>query len=211
MIIESLEVGLFAENCYIVGCSETHEGVVIDPGDEIPRVLQRIEALRLNIRMILLTHGHLDHVKEVAALKKEIDVPVLMHKDDQFLLDNLPAQAAAFGLTTSGIPQIDRYIEGGERVEFGNVKLDVLYTPGHSPGSVTFAGENLAFSGDVLFSGSIGRTDLPGGDFATLIGSIRDKLFSLADDSTIYPGHGPATTIGHERLHNPFLVQDNRQ
>jgi glyoxylase-like metal-dependent hydrolase (beta-lactamase superfamily II) len=190
----------------VVGCSETREGVVIDPGDEIERVTAKVEAHGLIIKYILLTHGHIDHVKEVVPLKKKIDVPVLMHRDDLFLLEALPQQAAAFGLTFSGIPSIDRHLEEGDKVAFGTHEFSVLCTPGHSPGSVSFVERAVVFSGDVLFAGSIGRADLPGADHATLIDSIKVKLLPLDDDLIVYPGHGPATTIGRERRSNPFLV-----
>lgn len=206
MLIETLEVGAFAENCYLVGCEQTLEGVVIDPGDEISRVLRRIQEMRLIIKYILLTHAHLDHVKELNAFKKEIAVPVLMHASDQFLLDSLPAQAAAFGLTTSGIPEVNRNVNEGEVIKFGQLEFEVLHTPGHSPGSVSYVSNGAAFVGDVLFAGSIGRTDLPGGDFNVLINSIKAKLFPLKDDTIVYPGHGPPTTIGQEKQSNPFLV-----
>jgi glyoxylase-like metal-dependent hydrolase (beta-lactamase superfamily II) len=206
MIIERLEVGVFAENCYVVGCEITSEGVVIDPGDEVARILKSIAELKLKIKYILLTHAHLDHVKEVTATQKALAVPVMMHRADQFLLDNLPAQAAAFGLTTSGIPRVDKYIEEGEQIEFGRHRFEVLHTPGHSPGSVTFAEKGVAFVGDLLFAGSIGRTDLPGGDYETLIRSVKSKLFPLGDDTRVYSGHGPQTTIGQEKQTNPFLI-----
>lgn len=197
---------MFAENCYVVGCEITSEGVVIDPGDEVARILKSIAELKLKIKYILLTHAHLDHVKEVTATQKALAVPVMMHRADQFLLDNLPAQAAAFGLTTSGIPRVDKYIEEGEQIEFGRHRFEVLHTPGHSPGSVTFAEKGVAFVGDLLFAGSIGRTDLPGGDYETLIRSVKSKLFPLGDDTRVYSGHGPQTTIGQEKQTNPFLI-----
>ncbi|MFQ5648332.1 MAG: MBL fold metallo-hydrolase [bacterium] len=206
MIIDCMQVGAFAENCYVVACEETRQGVVLDPGDEIAKIVRKIEEHKLTIKLILLTHGHLDHVKEVVAFQKEIDVPVLMHADDQFLLDNLPAQAAAFGMTTSGIPSVDKYIHEGEKIEFGHSVFEVVHTPGHSPGSVTFLAQGVAFVGDVLFAESIGRTDLPGGDYDTLIRTIKTRLLLLGDETQVFPGHGPTTTIGHERQFNPFLV-----
>jgi glyoxylase-like metal-dependent hydrolase (beta-lactamase superfamily II) len=206
MIIARLEVGVFAENCYVVGCEETREGVVIDPGDEAGRILTAIEKHKLHIKYILITHAHLDHVKEAGAVKRQLNVPLFMHRSDQFLLDNLSAQAAAFGLSTSGVPQVDTYVDESENIEFGKQRFEVLHTPGHSPGSISFVTKGLAFVGDVLFAGSIGRTDLPGGDFDVLIGSIKSKLFPLGDDTLVYPGHGPATAIGIERRTNPFLI-----
>ena len=135
MFIETLEVGPFAENCYVVGCEATKEGVIIDPGDEIDRILEKVAALKLEIKYILITHAHLDHVKELGTLKNEIDVPVLMHRDDQFLLDGLPMQASAFGMSVSDIPKIDKYISEGDNIQFGNKSFGVLHTPGHSPGN----------------------------------------------------------------------------
>ncbi len=207
LLVDSLEVGAFAENCYVLACAATRKGVLVDPGDEAARIAGKVGELGLDIERVLLTHGHLDHVMGVATLQAEWGIPVLMNPGDAFLLENLPAQAAAFGLPLSGIPRVDTDIKEGDKVEFGEVTLDVLLTPGHSPGSVTFAGAGAVFSGDVLFAGSIGRTDLPGGDFDTLIQSIREKLLSLDDSVIVYPGHGPATTVGHERLHNPFLQE----
>jgi len=206
MIVEQLEVGVFAENCYIVGCRKTYQGVVIDPGDEIERILGVVDSKKFDIKYILLTHAHLDHVKELKHIKKELNVPVYMHKADQFLIDNLPAQAAAFGLTTSGIPGIDAYIDEKDTINFGGIHFDILHTPGHSPGSVSFVTDGVVFVGDVLFSGSIGRTDLPGGDYNTLITSIKEKLIPLGDEMMVYSGHGPPTTIGQERETNPFLI-----
>jgi glyoxylase-like metal-dependent hydrolase (beta-lactamase superfamily II) len=206
MIIEKLEVGAFAENCYIVGCEKTLEGVVIDPGDEIPRILSKINEIALEVKYIFLTHAHLDHVKELNALKEEITVPVFMHAADDFLLENLPAQAATFGLSISGIPKVDKYVKEGDSIDFGQQSFKVLHTPGHSPGSVSYVSPGAAFVGDVLFAGSIGRTDLPGGDYDTLINSIKTKLYSLGDETIIYPGHGPHTTLSREKQSNPFLI-----
>jgi len=210
MIVESLEVGAFAENCYLVACDETRESVVIDPGDEVDRIADMVRKLQLKVRLILLTHAHLDHVKEVNAFNKELAVPVWMHKEDRFLLDNLPVQAASFGMTTSGVPAIERYLVEGDTIDVGNLVLRVLHTPVHSPGSISFVTENCAFVGDVLFSGSIGRTDLPGGDMDTLLASIESKLLPLGDATRVYPGHGPMTTIGQERQFNPFLGNHHR-
>jgi glyoxylase-like metal-dependent hydrolase (beta-lactamase superfamily II) len=206
MIIEMLEVGPFAENCYVLGCEETMAGAVIDPGDEFDRIWQKVEERKLDIRLILLTHGHIDHVMQVHAMHEKTGAPVYMHQMDQFLLENLPSQAAAFGLTISGVPKVDSYWTDGDTVEFGQVQLEVVHTPGHSPGSVSLLTKGIALVGDALFSGSIGRTDLPGGDYETLISSIKTKLLTLSEETYIYPGHGPTTTIGRERAMNPFLT-----
>ncbi len=210
MIIDKLEVGVFAENCYIVWCKTSLDGVVIDPGDDVLKIVKKVQDNMINIKSILVTHAHLDHVKELKALKEEIKAPIFMHREDQILLENLPAQAAAFGLTNSGIPEIDKYIDEGDSIEFGNHRFEVLHTPGHSPGSVSYSTKGAAFVGDVLFSGSIGRTDLHGGDFDILINSIKSKLLTLGDDTIIYSGHGPSTTIGQEKKTNPFLIENRR-
>lgn len=207
MIVEKLEVGVFAENCYIVGCEQTGEGVVLDPGDEIDRILARVESLSLQIQEVWLTHAHLDHVKELKALQARLPVPVRMHREDEFLLQAMPAQAAAFGLATSGVPRVDAYVEEGDVLHVGKLRFEVLHTPGHSPGSVTYVTSGAAFVGDVLFAGSIGRTDLPGGDYQVLMRSITEKLLPLGDATEVFPGHGPTTTIGQERTTNPFLIQ----
>ena len=206
MIIERLEVGVFAENCYIVGCEQTKAGFVIDPGDEVPEILKKIDALGLDIKSVLITHAHIDHVKELYRFKQIINVPILMHKDDQFLLDSLKMQAAAFGLSVSGVPQVNQYVTDGQLIELGKYKFEILHTPGHSPGSVSFKSDEVVFVGDVLFSGSIGRTDLPGGNFEILINSIKSKLLPLGNEMIVYPGHGPSTTIGQEKNFNPFLT-----
>ncbi|RMD91822.1 MAG: MBL fold metallo-hydrolase [Calditrichaeota bacterium] len=206
MIIERLEVGLFAENCYIVACEKSLEGVIIDPGDESDRILFKVNELKIDVKYILITHAHLDHVKELPSIKAKIDVPVMMHPQDFFLLQNLPAQAAAFGLSVSQIPTIDRELNEGDEISFGEETFNVLHTPGQSPGSVSFVGNGVAFVGDVLFMGSIGRTDLPGGNYDTLIQSIKSRLFPLGDETIIYPGHGPPTTLGQEKRTNPFLI-----
>jgi len=206
MIVERIEVGAFAENCYVVGCEASGRGVIIDPGDEIDRILQHVQRLSLQIQYILVTHAHIDHVKELSAMQEKLDVPTLMHQEDEFLLNNLLNQAAAFGLSCSGIPRIDRYIQQGDTVAFGEIMFQIKETPGHSPGSVTFHTDESAFVGDVLFAGSIGRTDLPGGNMDILMQSIKDTLIPLGDHMVIYPGHGPETTIAQEREVNPFLL-----
>ncbi len=205
MQIERLEVGVFAENCYVVGCERTRAGVVIDPGDEAPRILRKVRELELEIKAVLLTHAHLDHVQAASEVKQALGAPLAMHREDRFLLDNVAAQAGAFGLPAPPVPSVDRFLDEGDEVAFGAVTLKVLCTPGHSPGSLTFYGDGVAFVGDVLFAGSIGRTDLPGGDLHTLIRSIREKLFPLGDETVVLSGHGPETTIGREKASNPFL------
>ena len=205
MILKGLVVGALQVNCYILGTGRGGECLVIDPGgdvEDIERVL-REEALRL--KYILLTHGHVDHVGGVWDLVRRTGGQVLMHRGDLPLLEGVEMQALAFGLPPTGKPRVDRTIEDGERIEAGEIGVDVLHTPGHSPGGVSYRYDNLLFVGDTLFAGSVGRTDLPGGSFEELVKSVREKLFPIGDEARVFPGHGPQTTIGTERLYNPFL------
>ena len=212
MIIESRAVGPFMKNGFVVGCEETREAVIIDPGDEVQSLLSFVERSGLAVRHILLTHAHVDHVTGVAAAKKALGVPVYLHRDDLFLYDHVVESGAIFGLHVEPQPPIDIYYRPGQVIPFGKLEARPHHTPGHCPGGVCLElgksgemGKDL-FVGDTLFAGSIGRTDLPGGDYATLIASIRSVLFAFGDDAIVHPGHGPDTTIGHERLTNPFLV-----
>jgi glyoxylase-like metal-dependent hydrolase (beta-lactamase superfamily II) len=198
-------MGFFQVNSYILRCEESGEAVVVDPGDEPERLIARLEELGVEPVLVLNTHGHLDHVAGNAALKARYAAPILMHPGDAFLLDQFEAQARFFGLRLTPPPPPDGELVPGRRVKFGRCALDVLFAPGHSPGHVVFVQDREAVSGDVLFAGSIGRTDLPGGDLATLLASIDDVLLPLGDDVGIHPGHGPRTSVGEERRTNPFL------
>ena len=212
MIVESRAVGPFMKNGFVVGCEETREAVLIDPGDEVQSLLSFIERNRLTVRHILLTHAHVDHVTGVAAAKNALGVPVYLHRDDLFLYDHAVESGAIFGLHVEPQPPIDIYYTPGQVIAFGRLQARPHHTPGHCPGGVCLQigrsgeeGKDL-FVGDTLFAGSIGRTDLPGGDYGTLMASIRTVLFAFGDDGVVHPGHGPDTTIGHERRTNPFLV-----
>ena len=212
MIVESRAVGPFMKNGFVVGCEETREAVIIDPGDEVQSLLSFIERNALTVRHILLTHAHVDHVTGVSAAKNALGVPVYLHRDDLFLYDHAVESGAIFGLHVEPQPPIDIYYEPDQVIPFGRLEARPHRTPGHCPGGVCLqigrsggTGKDL-FVGDTLFAGSIGRTDLPGGDYATLIASIRTVLFAFGDDAIVHPGHGPDTTIGHERRTNPFLV-----
>jgi glyoxylase-like metal-dependent hydrolase (beta-lactamase superfamily II) len=197
--------GVFAENTYLLADPDTREAVVIDPGDEADLFLARLGHERWTPTAIWLTHAHVDHVSGVARVKAATGVPVLLHPLDRRLYDAAPKQAAMFGLACDPPPPPDAELADGQRVTVGNLAFDVLHTPGHSPGGVTFAGHGLAFTGDALFAGSIGRTDLPGGDLETLARSIRQRLYTLPDATVVWSGHGPETTIGHEKRTNPFV------
>ncbi len=201
-------VGPFAENAYVIWDRTTGEAVVIDPGDEAPRLLDGIRRRGLRVRLILATHGHLDHVGAVAELRAATGAPFHIHERELRLLAGLEDQAALFGLPAPAVPEVDGHIVEGQTFQVGSGELAIraLETPGHSPGGVTFAAGEALFVGDAVFAGSIGRTDLPGGDHPTLIRSIRERILSWPDRTILYPGHGPSTTVGEERRENPFLV-----
>ena len=211
MIIETRAVPPFQKNGYVVGCETTREAVVVDPGDEIDALLEVIRLQSLQVRSILLTHAHVDHVTGVPRAKQALQVPVYLHRDDQFLYDAAPQQALFFGVPCGELPAIDHYYEPDTRLSFGEYEVSVHHTPGHCPGGVCLAvgrpgmTKQDLFVGDTLFAGSIGRTDLPGGDHATLLRSITQVLFPFGDEARVYSGHGPETTIGAERRTNPFL------
>jgi glyoxylase-like metal-dependent hydrolase (beta-lactamase superfamily II) len=208
--IQVVPVTPFEQNCSIAFSQTTKRGVVVDPGGDLARIRQAIAAAGVTIDRILLTHGHIDHAGGAAALARELRVPIEgPHAADKPLLDRLDVQGRQYGLTGAEAVTPDRWLSEGDTVEIGGITFDVLHCPGHSPGSVVFVSKALrfVFMGDVLFNGSVGRTDLPGGDHATLISSIQDKLLPLGDDVSFLPGHGPGSTIGHERQTNPFLQQ----
>jgi len=212
MILEVRAEPPFYKNGYVVGCERTHEGVIIDPGDEVDGLLDFVTREDIRIQHILLTHAHVDHVTGVGLAKRALGVPVHLHRDDLFLYDRALDQARMFGLDVpEAPPAIDRFYVAGESIPFGDLEARPHHTPGHCPGGVCLEigaagqrGQDL-FVGDTLFAGSIGRTDLPGGDYQTLMGSIRTVLFAFGDDARVYPGHGVPTTIGRERRTNPFL------
>jgi hydroxyacylglutathione hydrolase len=195
----------------VIGCEETREGIVIDPGDEVGDLLEAVERQQLTIRYILLTHAHLDHVTGVAAAKQALGVPVGLHRDDEFLYNAVVQQGQMFGLRVEPQPKVDFFYDGPGPWRFGAYGAWVHHTPGHCPGGVCLAigrdtgPERTLIVGDTLFAGSIGRTDLPGGDHQMLLRSIREVLFTFPDDTVVFPGHGESTTIGTERRTNPFL------
>lgn len=212
MLIETRAVSPFFKNGYVVGCEETLEGVLIDPGDEVDELLEAVDAHRLSIRYILLTHAHLDHITGVGRARRVLGVPVGLHKDDEFLYRGVVQQGMAFGIRVEPQPAVDFFYDDSGPWRFGKYGVWVFHTPGHCPGGVCLAvgkegdSARVLFVGDTLFAGSIGRTDLPGGDAATLLRSIRQVLFSFPDETPVYSGHGEPTTIGRERKTNPFLT-----
>ena len=198
----------FQQNCTLLWCEVTKRAVVIDPGGDLPEVERAITRAGVSVDKIWLTHGHVDHVAGATDLKKNIKVSIEgPHKDDLFLLQHVAETGRSYGMWNASNVTPDRWLEEGDQVRIGELTFDVLHCPGHSPGSIVYFNpvQRLAIVGDVLFAGSIGRTDLPGGDYEQLIESIKDKLLPLGDDVAIISGHGPTSTIGHERATNPFL------
>ena len=207
MIVEMLTVGPFQENCYVVGDEVSGEGALVDPGDEATRIALAVEQTGLEIGQIIITHAHIDHVGAIASLVAEYVCPVLMHEEAEAMLKTVPQQAMMMGLRFGQVPKVDRHVADEEVLEVGSLRLHSLYTPGHAPGHLAFLveGEEVVFSGDALFAGSVGRVDLPGGSMEVLMRSIEDRLMPLPDDTRVLSGHGPETTIGRERMTNPFL------
>jgi glyoxylase-like metal-dependent hydrolase (beta-lactamase superfamily II) len=211
MLIRTAAVPPFFKNGYLAVCETTKSAVLIDPGDEVDALLEAALQMRAEVEAILLTHGHLDHISGVARALSVTNVPVWIHRDDLFLYNEVVEQGRMFGLHVSAQPPIDNFFGEGRCLEFGDNAVDVFHTPGHSPGGVclaigpTIGSERELFVGDTLFAGSIGRTDLPGGDMDTLLNSIRTVLFRFPDDTPVHSGHGPSTTIGEEKRNNPFL------
>lgn len=205
LIIKTLAVGPIQANCHILGCEETLEAAVIDPGDEPDRILTALAESSLTAKLIINTHGHFDHVSANKRLKEVTGAPILIHFLDAPMLDQLSSSAAAWGFTADNSPKPDKELNDGDEVVFGHTTLKVIHTPGHTPGGISLYAPDFVFVGDTLFAGSIGRTDFPGGSFETLKESIRKKLFGLGDHVKVYTGHGPSTTIGEERRANPFV------
>ena len=212
MILEVRAVEPFLKNGFVLGCGDTREGVVIDPGDEVEELLEAVRHHNLLIRYILLTHAHLDHITGVKRAKEVLNVPVGLHEADNFLYRAVVQQGMAFGIPVEPQPPVDFFYDGEGPLAFGRFRVRIRHTPGHCPGGVCLEvgrddGEGrILIVGDTLFAGSIGRTDLPGGDGATLMRSIREVLMAYPDDTPVYSGHGRPTTIGHERRTNPFLT-----
>ncbi|HVL68935.1 MAG TPA: MBL fold metallo-hydrolase [Vicinamibacterales bacterium] len=216
MILETRAVAPFFKNGYLLGCEVTRDAVLIDPGDEVGELLDAVGRHQLKPSAILLTHGHLDHVTGVARAKAALNVPVWLHRDDNFLYEGVVQQGLMFGLRVEPQPTIDHFYADGQKIRFGEYEISVHHTPGHCPGGVALAvngdprtsgptDRRVLIVGDTLFAGSVGRTDLPGGDMETLLRSIRDVLFRFPDGTPVYSGHGPVTTIGEEKRTNPFL------
>ena len=213
MILEAIAVGPLQCNCYILGCEETHQGMVIDPGDDANQILPLIEKHRLKIKYILSTHAHIDHVGDLEPIRAQTGAEAILHERDLPLYKNLSIQAAWLGMATPRMAKIDSMVQDHDVLRFGRHSGEILFTPGHSPGSLCFHLPGIVdqlFAGDTLFQRSIGRTDLWGGSFEEILRSIREKLLVLDDSTVIYPGHGPATSVGEEKKMGNFKKIGNR-
>ena len=205
MILERLVVGPFASNCYIVGSEITSEGMIIDPGDEAGEILNKVKDFQLDIKSIVLTHGHIDHIGAVKEVSEATGAEICVHTDDAQSLKGW-RMGSILGSSYPALPPPDRLLKGGDSIDIGDLHFLAIHTPGHTPGSVSLKLGNWLFSGDTIFSNSIGRADIPLAEEITLLKSIREKILTLAEDTIIYPGHGQSTTVGREKEHNPFLV-----
>jgi len=208
MVVKTLIVGSFAANCYVVGSSSTMKGMIIDPGAEAPTILRTVQQMGLSVSLIVITHAHIDHVGAVRAVTEKTHAQFAIHETEKGLLLTAPMRMlTALGLTpVKSPPQPDRLLKDGDRIDVDDLHFEVLHTPGHSSGGICLLGHGVVFSGDTLFKLGIGRTDFPGCSHERLIKSIHDKLMVLPDETIVYPGHGPPTTIGDERRGNPFLL-----
>lgn len=205
MIIKKLEVGPIMANCFILGCESTKEAVVVDPGDDADRILMELSKSDLKVKYLINTHGHFDHVGANKRMKEVTGGEIAIHPDDEIMLGELSQSASMFGLSAENSPPADILLNDGDEIAFGEISLKVIHTPGHSKGGICLYTKGHLFAGDTLFKNSIGRSDLPGGDYDTLISSIKEKLLGLDDETIVYTGHGPETSIGDEKRLNPFL------
>jgi len=205
LLVHQLSVGPLQVNCFVVACQRTREAMVIDPGEDGPRILQLAESNGYQVKKIVNTHGHFDHIGANQPVKEATGAVLMMHEADLPLLQNARNHAQAYGLTVSPSPDPDKFLNEGDVFSVGEQSFSIFHVPGHSPGSICLLSDGHLFVGDVLFAGSVGRTDLPGGDFDALIEGVREKLFRLPAETIVHPGHGPDTTIGREKQTNPFV------
>ena len=209
LLLETFPVGSFQCNCSVLACADTKEAIVVDPGGEHQRILEIVRHFDLSIKWIIHTHAHLDHIYETRDVKEQAGGTIALQKDDLFLYDGFAMQAAMFGWKVRPVAPVEHWLTDGESLSFGKRAAEVIHTPGHTPGSCCFrvASDDgaLLLAGDTLFQRSIGRTDLPGGDYATIERSIKARIYTLDPDTAVIPGHGPRTTVGDEARHNPFV------
>lgn len=205
MKYERIVVGALETNCYLVSCEETSECAVVDPGADPEKIIHTIERKKVRPSILINTHGHVDHVGANKDIKEKFAIPLCIHAADSRMLDNVLATAMGLFLGAKKSPKPDRFLEDGDKIQIGKQNLRVIHTPGHSPGSISLAGDGFLLTGDLLFCGGVGRTDLPGGSWSVLEESIRNKIYSFPDATEVLPGHGPTTTIGQEKLSNPFI------
>ena len=201
-----LVVGPIQANCYVLGCERTKEAAVIDPGGDVDKILMTLAKDKLRCVYIINTHGHFDHTGDNKRLKEVTGAKLVIHRADAPMILDQGSSGSLWGMEVEDSPPPDLYVEERDVITFGDISLQVLYTPGHSPGGISLLSNKMVFVGDTLFAGSIGRTDLPGGDYETLIRNVKEKIFPLGDDVVIYPGHGPKTTVGREKRSNPFFA-----
>jgi len=201
-----LVVGPIQANCYVLGCERTKEAAVIDPGGDVDKILMTLAKDKLRCVYIINTHGHFDHTGDNKRLKEVTGAKLVIHRADAPMILDQGSSGSLWGMEVEDSPPPDLYVEERDVITFGDISLQVLHTPGHSPGGISLLSNKMVFVGDTLFAGSIGRTDLPGGDYETLIRNVKEKIFPLGDDVVIYPGHGPKTTVGREKRSNPFFA-----
>lgn len=205
MILKRMPLGIYAANCYLVGCEETKEAMVIDPGGEPEEILRRAKELGFSIKIILLTHAHGDHIGGLTYLKREIGCPIIIHKNEEIMLLDSKLNLSANMSIDDIMMKPDKLVEDGDIIKIGNLEALIIHTPGHTQGSISIKIKDSIITGDTLFKGSIGRTDLFGGSYEDIISSIKNKILIFPDETFVYPGHGPHTTVGHERVYNPYV------